>query len=252
MLETVTAADFFGHKAHPSGRIFYAVLHDICHLERKAKTHIQLLQFRLAGWAYQLCIGSKQVGEQLSYNARHVVAVFVKVFHTLQRKPTGAEGSLLPKGKLRHALTHFHRHRPHRSGIPFGQFFQQGHYHMSVEAQVHVGVIRFMPAVGQRLLKGGHRLVRKRWRLENGRKKPKHNILARGRHLRVVFYGIGDAQVKVSKQNALVQASLEHVDIQGKRPRDLQQNIFGVLPSRPSVQDVLPYTDGIQYVRHST
>ena len=241
----MTAADLFGHKAHPTGRILDAVLHDVCHLKRKPKAHVQLLQFRLAGITNQFRVGGKKIGEQLTYNPRHVVAVFVQVLNPFQRKPAGAKGSLLPKGKLGHALAHFHSHRPHRSGKLFRKFLQQGYHHMGMEAQVHIGVIRTMPAFGQGLLKSRNRLVRQVGRLEDSRKQSQHNVLAGSRHLGVVFYGIGNAQVQVGKQDTLVQATLEHVNVQCKRPRNLQQDIFGVLPSRTPIQDVLTYTYGI-------
>ena len=82
-------ADFFGHKADPAGRIFDAVLHDICHLERKPKAHIQLLHFGLAGIVNQASICGKKIRQKLSDNACHVVAVFIKVSDTFKREPAG-------------------------------------------------------------------------------------------------------------------------------------------------------------------
>ena len=153
-------ANFFGHKADSARRIFDAVLHDVRHLQRKPETHIEFLHFGLASITNQASIRSKQVRQQFTDNTRHIVAVFIEVGDTLQRKPARTERRLLPERKLRHAVTHFNRHRTHRSGIDFGQFLQQRNYHMRMQAKVHVRVFRLTPTFRERLLKFRNSLFR--------------------------------------------------------------------------------------------
>ena len=91
------------------------------------------------------------------------------------------------------------------------------------------------PAFRERLFKGRYRFVREFFRLEDFGELAQNDFFFRSLHIGVVFDRVGNAQVKVGKQNALVEFSLEHIDIERKRSRNLKQDFFGILPCLTSV-----------------
>ena len=239
--KAMTLANLFGDKAHAASRILDAVLYDVHDLQGKPKAHVQLRKFSLAFRTDKTRIRREKLRQELPDNACHIVAVLVEFTHVRKRKPARRKRSLLAERKLRHATAHFNHHITNRFLIILGERLQKRHHDFGLYAKILVRVFGAMPGFRKRSHKRADLFGLEFARFKHIGKQRKNAVLFGRYHVRVIFDRIGNAQIKVRKQNTAVQLATQNLDVQRKRTRHQLQDILGVLPRRLAFEHLLAH-----------